>query len=238
MDKNKSVAVVAGSSRGIGLACVEEFKANGWVVGAMSRTQEEMEEDDFLGISVDLTREEETLRSVQQFVDKWGHIDAVVHSIGDIYETQPVHKIRWKRWQKSFDVCLGTAVHLISAAFEPIAESGGAFVLISSVGSQKSYPGIADYCAFKAALSSLTRSLALELAANKARANSISPAVVDTSLFRKGPYSEEEAASWHKLGRIGKPEEIARLVYFLASPCNSWITGRDFVMDGGMLLGH
>jgi NAD(P)-dependent dehydrogenase (short-subunit alcohol dehydrogenase family) len=109
-------------------------------------------------------------------------------------------------------------------------------VFISSIAAQHPYPGIADYCAAKAALVALGRSVASELAAKGGRANTISPAVVNTPLFQRSPYTVEEAAAWHKLGRVGEPLEVAQLVEFLASDKGRWITGRDFVMDGGMLL--
>jgi NAD(P)-dependent dehydrogenase (short-subunit alcohol dehydrogenase family) len=117
-----------------------------------------------------------------------------------------------------------------------IGSSGGAYVFISSVAAQHAYPGIADYCAAKAALTAFSRSLATDLAPMRGRSNTISPAVVNTPLLKKSPFTVEEAASWHKLGRIGEPSEIAAFAEYLASTNGRWITGRDFVIDGGMLL--
>ncbi len=230
------VALITGSTSGIGRACVEIFQQEGWCVVGVARKQRSICESAFLGIAADLLSEAATKGACTRALRQWGHIDAVVHSVGDIFAPLPVHKITWNRWQRTMDVCLGTAVRLFRHSCEAIGKSAGAYVFIASIASQHVYPGIADYCAAKAALTAFSRSIAADLAPLRGRSNTISPAVVNTALFHKSPYTIQEAAGWHKLGRIGEPEEIAQLVEYLASEKGKWITGRDFVIDGGMLL--
>lgn len=231
------IVLVAGASRGIGRACVDAFLQAGARVAAVARSfGEEGASADYLPVRADLARAGDAERAVARVRERLGRIDTVVHCVGDIGEPRPLPGLGWGRWRETFDLCLGSAVHLAAATFDDVAASAGSYVVVSSLGAHKPYPGIADYCAAKAALSSLVRSLALELAPARARANAVSPAVVDTDLLRRAPFTEAEAASWHKLGRVGRPEEIARLCVYLASPAAAWVTGQDWIIDGGMAL--
>jgi NAD(P)-dependent dehydrogenase (short-subunit alcohol dehydrogenase family) len=234
MPTNRKVVLVGGASHGIGAACVEVFNAAGWRVAAVARTQTQSSSDTFLGLQVDLRAPGETRRAVTSVLDYWGRIDAVIHTAGTINEPLPVASLGWERWRQTLDTCLQTAVNLVEATFIAIKISHGAYVFVSSVGSHKVYPGIADYCAAKAALTQYSRSIAAELASDGARANSISPAVVDTRLLAAAPFSREQAAEWHALGRVGTPEEVAQMALFLSADHATWITGTDIVMDGGM----
>lgn len=228
--------IVAGSSRGIGLACVSRFLDAGWRVAGIARTPQMSSANGLLHVSADLTRDDDAERAVNDIFKAFGRIDAVVHCVGDIEATEQICGMSWSRWMRAYDVCVGTFVRLVKASYSHIVDAKGAYVAISSVAAMRPYPGIADYCAAKAALSSVVRSVAAELAPAGGRANSISPAVVDTELFRRGPYQPHEAAQWHKLGRIGRPSEVAALAVFLASSTGEWITGCDYTIDGGMLL--
>lgn len=230
------VGVVAGSSRGIGKACARCLLDRGWIIGGIARSQQVPLAANMMCAIADLTKDSDAERAIAEIYESFGRIDAVIHCVGDIGEGESIANTAWERWVSSYDLCVGSFVRILRWTFRHVADTAGAYVAISSVAAKKPYPGIADYCAAKAALSSVVRSAAMELASTRGRANSISPAVVDTDLFRRGPYSESEAASWHKLGRIGKPEEVAELAAYLAGPESAWITGRDFVMDGGMLL--
>ena len=234
---NDQIVLVAGASRGIGRACVDTFLQAGARVAAVARSfGEEGSSAEYLPVRADLARADEAERAVLRVRQQLGPITCVVHCVGDIAEPRPLAALGWGRWRETLDLCLGSAVHLAAATLDDVAASAGSYVVVSSLGAHKPYPGIADYCAAKAALSSLVKSLALELAPSRARANAVSPAVVDTDLLRRAPFSEEEAASWHKLGRVGQPEEVARLCLYLASPAAAWVTGQDWIIDGGMGL--
>ncbi|HEU5057880.1 MAG TPA: SDR family oxidoreductase [Kofleriaceae bacterium] len=234
---NDQIVLVAGGSRGIGRACVDAFLQAGARVAAVARSvDEEAAGAGFLPVRADLARAGEAERATARVRERLGRVTCVVHCVGDIGEPRPLAQLGWGRWRETFDLCLGSAVQLVAATIGDVAAGAGSYVFVSSLGAHRPYPGIADYCAAKAALSSLVRSLALELAPARARANAVSPAVVDTDLLRRAPFSEAEAASWHKLGRVGRPEEVARLCLYLASPAAAWVTGQDWIIDGGMGL--
>ena len=230
---DKPVAIVAGASRGIGEATARRFESAGWRVAALSRSISEAETAGRLDIRANLTDPAGGASAVDKVLGTWGRIDAVIHSVGDIAEGKPVYEQEWSSWAWTLEVCLGSAVHLTCAASAAVVKAGGVFLYISSVAARRPYAGIAPYCAAKAALNSYARSVALELAPN-ARANVISPAVVNTDLFHRSPFTEEQAAGWHLLNRIGKPGEVAELAYSCAT--NTWLTGQELILDGGMSL--
>ncbi len=231
---NAQVVFIGGASRGIGAACTRVFAGAKWRVAAVARTQPNVAAENLLGLPADLRSNDQTQKAVARVMDRWGRIDAVVHTAGTILNPVPVAGLGWDRWARTFEACLQTAVNLVEATFTEVSAARGAYVFISSVGSRKVYPGVADYCAAKAALTQYVRCLASELAGSGARANTISPAVVDTDLLAKAPFSREEAESWHALGRVGSPEEIAHMVLVLAGERAGWVTGTDVTMDGGM----
>ena len=230
------VALIAGSTSGIGEKCTEAFLKKGWKVIGISRNQEEIQKDGFWGFSANFVFPENAEYACQKASNKWGHIDAVIHCIGNINQNASIEEMEWSRWQETFNICLGSAFNLAKYTQADIKATSGSYVYIASVAAKKIYPGISDYCAAKSSLLSFTRSLASELAPFKARANTISPAVVNTKLFRKSPYTIQEASSWHPLQRIGDPREIADLAEYLSGPHSRWITGQDYIIDGGMLI--
>jgi NAD(P)-dependent dehydrogenase (short-subunit alcohol dehydrogenase family) len=113
-------------------------------------------------------------------------------------------------------------------------------VNLSSVTGLRAFPGVLAYCVSKAALDQLTRCSALELAAKGVRVNAVNPGVVVTQIHKRGGMNDDSYAAFlehskttHPLGRVGRPEEIADLVLFLASDRATWITGATYSIDGG-----
>lgn len=118
--------------------------------------------------------------------------------------------------------------------------SKGNVINVSSVTGARSFPGVLAYCVSKAAVDQLTRYAALELASKGIRVNAVNPGVVVTNLHKRGGMNAEDyekflvnAAKTHPLGRAGEPEEVADLIYFLASEKAKWITGATYEIDGG-----
>jgi 3-oxoacyl-[acyl-carrier protein] reductase len=237
--------IVAGASGGIGRAIADAMACDGWDVHGIGRKRpvdwpaadrtfiefdllDTLDDEDALGAAL---RQAGALPGATD-----GPEVAVVHAVGDIYDGVIGAGPGWPRWRRTMDLCLGTAVTLVRATFDAVSATAGSYLFVSSVAAGRPYPGIPDYCASKAALNAYMVSLARELAPYMARANCVSPAVVRTPLFDKSPYMVEEASTWHALGRIGEPAEIAALVAFLAGPSATWITGEDYVVDGGMGL--
>lgn len=232
--------LVAGASSGIGAACADRFASDGDYVTRVARHRP----DDF-SISdrgqfllADITEEVEVRAVVRTAEQAFGPLTTVVHSVGFIETEQGLADMDYQRLLRVFATNFGSAFLLAKHTVGSLAKAGeaGSFIGISSVASHAPYPGIADYCAAKSALTNLVKSLALELAPTRARANTVAPAVVRTPLFDRAPFDEQAAASWHKLGRIGEPAEIAALVHYLASAEAAWITGQEFQIDGGMKL--
>jgi NAD(P)-dependent dehydrogenase (short-subunit alcohol dehydrogenase family) len=116
-------------------------------------------------------------------------------------------------------------------------------VNVSSVTGLRSFPGVLAYCVSKSGIDQLTRCAALELASKGVRVNAVNPGVVISNLHRRGGMNEESysaflehSKSTHPMGRPGEPQEIADLIYFLASPAAAWITGETVSIDGGRHL--
>ena len=116
----------------------------------------------------------------------------------------------------------------------------GSIVNVSSVTGLRAFPGVLAYCVSKAGVDQLTRCTALELAASGVRVNAVNPGVVVTGLHKRGGMNEADyqaflarSSGTHPLGRVGTPEEVAELIYYLASTRAAWITGVTYSIDGG-----
>ena len=141
------------------------------------------------------------------------------------------------------DVNARAPFRLMRAAVPHLVAARGAVVNVSSVTGLRSFPGVLAYCVSKAAVDQLTPCAALELAAKGVRVNAVNPGVVISNLHRRSGMDEagygaflERSRSTHPLGRPGTPEEIADLIFFLASDAAAWITGETISIDGGRHL--
>ena len=130
--------------------------------------------------------------------------------------------------------------YLMQRLLPSLIERKGNVVNVSSVTGIRAFPGVLAYCSSKAALDQLSHCAALELAPKGVRVNAVNPGVTVTELHKRGGMNEqayaaflEHSKSTHPLGRVGQPEEVADLIYFLASPKAGWITGISAPIDGG-----
>lgn len=190
-------------------------------------------------------------RSVRRIVDgavrQFGGIDilvnaAAIHPFGSVLETDP------ETWNRCMTVNVG-GIYLMARSTIPEMKKrgGGCIVNLASVQGYACQKGVAAYATSKGAIHSLTRSLALDHAADRIRVNSISPGSVRTPMLARSaahfaPDLPAEATfarfgAAHPLGRIGTPEEVAELAAFLASDKAAFCTGSDFLVDGGLLAG-
>jgi len=172
-------------------------------------------------------------------IKEFGRIDLLVHNAA-LGAFKPVHKLKLNHWQLSMDVN-AQAFLILAQKLYPIMEKhgGGTMIALSSLGSHRFIPDYGAIGISKAALENLVKYLAVELAPKGIRVNCVSGGLVDTDAIRSFPRYEEfkaEALKRTPAGRIAEPDDLARVVAFLASPESSWIYGQTIIADGGLSL--
>jgi NAD(P)-dependent dehydrogenase (short-subunit alcohol dehydrogenase family) len=240
-------ALVTGASRGIGRAIATRFAEEGADVAIVSRTPatlaEVVEQITAAGrraipIAVDVTEPDAAERIIDEAVSALGGIDVLVNNAGGNSFMAPLQTMRLSGWDKGINLNLTSAVRLIHAALPHlIASDHGSLVNVASVAGLRGAPYMAHYGAAKAALISLTQSLAVELAGEGVRVNALVPGWIDTDLtdfLRADDNLENSIIGKVPMGRWGRPEEIAAAALFLASDASSYMTGQTLVIDGGL----
>lgn len=244
LDFTDRTAIVTGGTRGIGRAVAEGFAAAGANVVVASRkadscaaTQAHLESMgvEALGVPVNIGDADGPARLVAAAVERFGGIDVVVNNAANALAA-PLGSQTDGTWQKSFEVNLRGPSLLIQAAVPHLVEGGhGAVVNVISVGAFQFARGVAMYAAMKAAMLSVTRSFAGELADRGVRVNALAPGPVDTDMTRGlGEGAADAIGAGTLLGRPAVPDEMVGPVLFLAGPAASYMTGQVLVVDGGM----
>jgi 3-oxoacyl-[acyl-carrier protein] reductase len=223
-----SVAVISGAASGLGRACAERFVAEGWQVAAFDRADTDV--DGALAVAVDVTDAAAVAAAIERVVAELGAPKAVVNAAG-VYPPSTLQTATTELYRRTFDVnVLGTL--LITQAVAPFLIEGAAVVNFASIDAFVPSPGQLLYCASKAAVVALTRSLALELGPH-VRVNALAPGWVDTPGNRASGRMETALASV-PLGRAATPEEMADLVWFLAGEGRAgYVTGETLTATGG-----
>ena len=240
-------AIVTGASRGIGRAVAELLAARGANVVLGARSAEAL--DDALasveahgarGIAVpgDVTADDTPAALVSAALDTFGGLDILVNNAGGNSFMAPLATMRMSGWHKTMTLNLDCVVRLIQAALPALAASGrGSIVNVSSVSALRGSPLMAHYGAAKAALVSVTQSLAIEAAGDGVRVNALVPGWVETDLtgfLRADAGLEAAVLDRVPMRRWGRPDEIAQAALFLASDASSFMTGQSLVVDGGL----
>jgi NAD(P)-dependent dehydrogenase (short-subunit alcohol dehydrogenase family) len=244
LDLTGRTAIVAGASRGIGLAAAQAIAAAGANVVLTSRSQESADAaaaqvgGTAIGVAAHAVDEDAARRCVDLALDRFGSLDILVNNAGTNRAYGPIIDQDHERFTKTFDVNLWAPVLWTGLATKMwMGEHGGSVVNTASIGGMAAEANIGVYNASKAALIHLTKQLALELSP-KVRVNAVAPGVVRTKLAEALWKEHEQAVSASTaLGRIGEPEDIGSAVAFLVSDAASWITGETLVIDGGQVLG-
>lgn len=240
----KSVVVTGGNS-GIGYATARKLKELGAAVMITGRNPQAVDqaatELGVLGVVADQANLRDIERLVERAKDEFGWVDVLFINAG-VAAFAPVEHLTEEQFDTTMNVNFKGAFFTLQK-FLPILRDGASVINLSSINAYTGMPNTAIYAASKAALNSLTRTAAFELASRRIRVNSVNPGPTNTAIFGKLGMPDEaiqEFASAMQnripLKRFGEPEEVANLVAFLASDDSSFITGGEYNIDGGTNL--
>lgn len=239
------VVIVTGASSGIGRASALLFAEKGSQVIAIGRSEKDLNamRDEARGkIKIqlaDIRQTSQVERIIIETAENFGQIDVLVNAAG-IIQSGSIENTTLEDWDKMLNINLRAVFFMMQKCVPHLEKTKGNIVNVSSVTGIRAFPNVLAYCVAKAGVDQLTRCSALELAPKGIRVNAVNPGVVVTNLHRRGGMSEEDYERFlentpktHPLGRAGKPEEVAGLIYFLASEKAAWITGVTYEIDGG-----
>jgi NAD(P)-dependent dehydrogenase (short-subunit alcohol dehydrogenase family) len=245
------VVLVTGATSGIGHAVAVKFAAASACVVALGRDRAALREVETavknsggepLTLRADVTNGDEGARAIDETISRFGRLDVLVNAAGHI-SSGSIENTALSAWDAMMNVNLRAVFQLMQTAVPHLIKTKGNIVNVSSVTGLRSFPGVLAYCVSKAGVDQLTRCAALELAPKGVRVNAVNPGVVVTEIHKRGGMSEadyekflEHSKTTHPIGRVGNPEEIAELIFYLASEKASWITGATYSIDGGRAL--
>jgi meso-butanediol dehydrogenase/(S,S)-butanediol dehydrogenase/diacetyl reductase len=226
------VAIVTGGASGIGAATARRLAEEGCRVAVVDLKTAQDLPPQAISIACDVSQEDQVEAAVKQTIDTWGRLDAVVNNAG-LMVFKPITEHTKEDWLKILSVDLLGAFYFTKQAFLTM-KPGGAIVNVSSIHAEETEPMVASYAAAKAALLSLTRSSALEGKAKGIRVNAILPGAVDTPMLWDNPNVKSGAEKIDK-SDVGKPEDIAAVIAYLASDDAAFVQGAAVRADGGRL---
>jgi NAD(P)-dependent dehydrogenase (short-subunit alcohol dehydrogenase family) len=245
-DLTGRTALVTGASRGIGEAIAlaladsgADVALNGRKAETLEKVGRQVEERGRRAVVVpaDVTDRDAAQQMVAAAIAALGHLDVVVNNAGGTAFMVPFTEMRFSGWEKVMRLNVDSAVHVLQAAGPHLLERGkGSVINVASVAGLGGTPALSPYGASKAALISLTRSLAVEWAHASIRVNALCPGWTATELNRNLWEDEQASAGLTAtipMGRWGRSEEMAGPAVFLASDASSFMTGQVLVIDGG-----
>lgn len=242
------IALITGATSGIGEATLKKFIKEKYRVLAVGRNENKLnklkeEYNDLIDtFVVDVTNKEQRENLINTVNSKGIELDTLVNSAG-ILRNGSIENTPLNVWYEVIETNLTSIFHLMQLCVPLLEKRKGTIVNVSSVTGLRSFPNILAYAVSKAGVDQLTRCSALELAPKGIRVNAVNPGVVVTNCHLNSGMNEEKYAEFlerskttHPLGRVGTPDEIAELIFFLASERSGWITGETIAIDGGRHL--
>lgn len=247
MDRfREKTCIVTGGARGIGAAIATRLGTEGCTVAifdideqAGKYRQRELEKNGIKAVfyKVDVASEEMVKQAVEDFYAKHGRIDILVNNAGIGFTGKSIEEQTLEEWRRIIDTNLTGTWLCTKHVVRYMKKTGGVIINIASTRAFQSEPNTEPYSASKGGIIALSHALAVSLAKYHIRVISISPGWVDTSHWQVPPRQPQLTPldhEWHPAGRVGKPEDIAALVAFLASDDAQWITGTNITIDGGV----
>ncbi len=239
------IAVITGGNSGIGLATAKRFVTEGAYVFITGRRQKQLDlavseiGKNVIGIQSDVSNLADIDKLYNTVKDEKNHIDIIFANAG-IAQFAPLEKISEEHFVKIFSINVKGLLFTVQTLL-PIFQEGGSIILNASIGSSKGIEESSVYSATKAAVRSFARTWTVDLRHRKIRVNAISPGPIDTPIFSNLTQNEEQSEQFKKnivntvpMRRMGNPDEVAKVVSFLASDDSSYITGIELFVDGGL----
>jgi len=234
-------ALVTGAARGIGLAIARRLAADGLRVGLLDLDRDAVETATrgigprAIALVADVTQAKDVDGAIARVEREWGRLDVLVNNAGITGRSFPIWELSDEDWQRVIDVDLTSVFLCCRAAVKVmLRQGGGRIVNIASIAGKEGNPTLVPYSTAKAGVIGLTKALAKEVATRGIFVNAVAPAVIGTELLKQMEQSTVDLlVSKIPMGRVGKPEEVAALVAWLASEECSFSTGAVYDLSGG-----
>ncbi|MBB4080742.1 NAD(P)-dependent dehydrogenase (short-subunit alcohol dehydrogenase family) [Lewinella aquimaris] len=242
----KPIVIITGAGQGIGRATAGYLAERNYRVALLERDaeagREALAEVEQLGeamfVETDVAREEEVRRAVSKVAERWGGVNYLVNNAGFAIN-KPLEELSLEEWNAVIGTNLTGAFLCSKYCASHLRPRHGAIVNLSSVRRMMAEPHIEAYAAAKGGVHSLTQAMAISLGP-EVRVNSVSPGWIDVTPWQKESARQPAELrpadhAQHPVGRVGVPQDIAAMIHYLLSDRSGFITGQDFVIDGGML---
>lgn len=242
---DKKVAVITGATSGIGTAVAERMAKEGYYTVLLGRN---IEKGNYICNSIkakgyqatfiqcDVTSEQSVSEASKTIINTCGRVDVLFNNAGIMLQSKELERLPVEEWKKTFETNLDSVFYMLKYLKETIIACKGSIINNASIAGMHSYVTGRSYAysASKSALIQFTRQMALNYAEEGVRVNCICPGIIDTPIL--GDRDRSEYAKRVPLGYIGKPEDVANVVAFLASDQTSYLTGVVLPVDGGVSL--